>query len=801
MSPASSRLSLSVALATSIATILGLASCGAGNKARSTTSTGGASGSGGSVGYAGAAGGVSLVDAGCLTGQPCGDGGICAGTTCCSAELACGDVCCAMSEVCSFQKCVTPGAPCADSSDCMAGEYCESQLGEPVDAGMGDGSCVGAKMTTGRCLPSPPTCAPDAGANDAGAIACLEACSYKPTGTFNPVLEYSWGGVITSPFNTDVMMAPIVLPLEDTNCDGKIDQRDIPSIVFSSFANAIYNSQGTLHAIRVVNGALADRWMTAPILNPRMQIAGGNIDGKPGNEIVACSPPSGGMVNVMAFNGSDGSMLWSTPVAGGAGFEGQMTGIACFMPSIADLDGSGNVDVVVEGAVLDGAKGTVKAKLPGTTFVISDIDGDGTLDIVTGTAAYHSDGTVLATAPSTVVGEWPAIGDLNLDGKPEIVTINFPTHTLSIWHYDPNAPTKATVVRTGIDINGTAPQHCGPSEGLTEGGGPPTIADFNGDGVPDVALAGGIAYTILDGKKLMDPSFANAATILWTSVTQDCTSASTGSSVFDFEGTGVAQAVYSDENYLRIYDGPTGNVLWKTCNTTGTEQEYPVIADVDNDGHADIVVVSNAAGVGPSPTSEIWCSDNPNDPTAPHAQAGVRVFGDANGTWVRTRSIWNEHAYHITNVNDDGSIPQHELPNWQQAGFNNFRQNKQLGDVFAAPDLVVSIAPVCPGPTALVATVRNIGQAAAPAGVVVGFYEGTPPGTKLGQATTTQILYPAESQAVTLPLANPDMGLVSGATPVWARVDDTATPHPSWHECNIMNDTSALVSARCGTAK
>jgi hypothetical protein len=97
--------------------------------------------------------------------------------------------------------------------------------------------------------------------------------------------------------------------------------------------------------------------------------------------------------------------------------------------------------------------------------------------------------------------------------------------------------------------------------------------------------------------------------------------------------------------------------------------------------------------------------------------------------------------------------------------------------------------------------VRNIGQAAAPAGVIVGFYEGTPPGTKLGQATTTLILYPAESQAVTLPLPNPDMGLVSGATPVWAKVDDTTMPHPSWHECNTTNDTSALVSARCGTAQ
>jgi hypothetical protein len=177
------------------------------------------------------------------------------------------------------------------------------------------------------------------------------------------------------------------------------------------------------------------------------------------------------------------------------------------------------------------------------------------------------------------------------------------------------------------------------------------------------------------------------------------------------------------------------------------------------------------------------------------------VFGDANGTWVRTRALWNEHAYHITNVNDDGTIPQHEPANWLQLGFNNFRQNKQPGNVFAAPDLVVTVAPVCPGPSALVATVRNIGQAAAPAGVAVGFYEGSPPGTKLGQALTTHILYPAQSEPVTIPLANPDMGLLSGATPVYAVVDDTKIPHPSWHECNTANDTSPPTSAKCSGAQ
>jgi hypothetical protein len=254
--------------------------------------------------------------------------------------------------------------------------------------------------------------------------------------------------------------------------------------------------------------------------------------------------------------------------------------------------------------------------------------------------------------------------------------------------------------------------------------------------------------------------------------------------VFDFDGDGQAEVVYSDEQRLRIYAGATGDVVWSTCNTTGTLQEYPVIADVDNDGHADIVVVSNSYA-----SPGIQCNDGTNI-----AQAGVRVFGDAAGTWARTRRIWNQHTYHVTNVNEDGTIPSVEAPNWSQPGLDNFRQNKQPGGEFAAPDAVVQIAPACGAQYGLVATVTNIGEAALPAGVIVGFYTGAPgSGTKLGSAPTTSVLYSAQSEKVFLALPPQ-----STTTQVYAIVDDTTTPHPTWHECRTDNNTSAPVSDSCG---
>jgi hypothetical protein len=506
-------------------------------------------------------------------------------------------------------------------------------------------------------------------------------------------------------------------------------------------------------------------------LHPGRSIAAGDIDGQPGNEIVVCTDNGG----VRAYR-ANGDELWT-----------DYTGAGCFMPSIGDLDGNGQAEVVVESRVIDGASGVPKATLSpanSANIVLSDMDGDGQLDIVTPTRLYKADGTLIAD--TGLAGTYHAIGDFDEDGVPEVASIDRPTHTLSVWHYDASQPGNFAILRTGIDINGTFPNNCpSGSAGATVGGGPPTVADFNGDGTADVAVAGGIGYAVIDGTKILDSSVPANQTNLWLSQTKDCSSAATGSSVFDFEGDGVAEVVYSDEHYLRVYRGTDGNVLLQTCNTTGTLYEYPLVADVDNDGHADIVVVSNDY-------SSITCPDDSSK------QRGVRVFGDDEGKWVRTRRVWNQHAYHVTNVNEDGSIPTSEVPNWTVPRLNNFRQNVQPLGEFSAPDLVVTIFPRCTAEYALVARVRNIGTASVPPGVAVGFYAGDPAagGTLLGTGATTKALYPAESEDVVLPLASPPAGVKDGSVAVYAVVDHGNPPHP-WHECRTDNNQSPPGSGAC----
>lgn len=743
-----------------------------GNGGETTSATG-------STTQTGSGGGFSTgTQMACQPGTPCTTPeqtpGVCTdNVACCPLASACGSVCCGGTEVCSFAQCVVPGIVCHDDKDCAAGEYCDFSLGEASEGGGGAGggpSCPGgAPQPTGKCMPKPPVC-PD-GMEPGDPPTCVTSCEYiPPANVFTPELKYGWGDPASVTDN--VMMSPVVIQLDDDNCDMIVDEKDIPEIVFFTFDNNDYNNgsgtSSTLHAISIVEGQVVEKFAVgtdgASADAPGRSIAAGDVDADGSNDIVVCTKDG----RLRAYN-VDGTIKWLSPAR------------ACFMPSIADLDQDGTPEVIDVGHVVSGADGTTKATFPTDQYVVVyDVDGDGLLDIVSGSRVYAADGTTkVDTALSSTHA---AVGDLDFDGVPEIVSIHFQSHSVNVWHVDPNAPGGFEIIRSGMDLNeGISPNPCciaNPgNSGCLYGGGPPTVAHFNNDVYPDVGIAGGIGYIVFDGQKLMDTAVASAETRLWLTPTQDCSSAQTGSSVFDFDGNGVAEVVYADETTLHIYDGPTGMPLFETCNTNGTLWEYPLVADVDNDGHADIVVASNSY-------SGFNCGGTKT--------TGVRVFGDLEGKWVRTRRVWNQHPYMVTNVTESGAIPAAQLSNHLQDGLNNFRQNVQPSGQFSAPDLVVTLAPVCEGEYGLRARVLNIGEAPVEPGVVVGFYEGAPPsGASLGQAQTSLTLYPLTYEDVILPLATAPAG------DVYAVVDDGMPPHP-WHECRTDNNTSAVVDPACG---
>jgi hypothetical protein len=714
-------------------------------------------GGGGAIGGGtggGAIGGGTGGGSACADGDPCGDGGVCAGGSCCLGDSACGTVCCGASQVCSFLRCVLPGAACRDSTDCSGTDFCDLSRSQPgqLDAGV----CLTAP-SPGQCVSQPPVCPPDAGT--AAGRSCVEPCRFTRTsGQFRPVVKYAWGNP-AAPYTSDVMMAPIVAQLDDDDCDGRITSQDRPDIVVVSFESGAYTALGTVRALSVKNGALQQKWSHAGVINASSQLASGNIDGMPGNEVVGC-----GATGPYALNGADGTTRWVA------------TATTCGTISLADLDGDGHVEVITESQILDGRTGAVIRALPtSANDTVADVDGDGVQDIVSAAMISRADGTVLAqqAGPAGFV----AIGDLNVDGKPEIVSVNSSTHTLAIWTFDPTQPNNARLIRSGLDINQTlSPTLCPTgSAGNVGGGGPPTIGDFNLDGFPDVALAGGVGYAVFDGKKLMDGTPA-AQTLLWIRQTQDCSSAATGSTLFDFDGDGRVEAVYADEVNLHVYDSATGADRFTTCNTSGTLIEYPLVADVDNDGQADLIVVSNA-----------YAFDCVGQPGVRFS--GVRVFSSMDDDWVVTRRVWNQHAYSVTNIEEDGRVPLTPARNWVTPGLNNFRQNKQPGLEFAAADAVVSMSGSCGlnGVTYQV-VVTNVGEASMPAGVRVELViEPLGVATLLTTLSTTRSLGPTQSERFVY-VTTEDVA----ARPVIARIVATGL-----RQCRTDNDTSTPPTVGC----
>jgi hypothetical protein len=191
------------------------------------------------------------------------------------------------------------------------------------------------------------------------------------------------------------------------------------------------------------------------------------------------------------------------------------------------------------------------------------------------------------------------------------------------------------------------------------------VADFDGDGEPEVGVASLSRYTVFD----------TDGTVMWSNTVSDYSSSQTGSSVFDFEGDGLAEVVYADEHTLWVFDGATGAVkMEQPGHASGTLMEYPLIADVDNDGTTEIIVASN------NYTFAGW--------------NGITVIGDAEESWMESRPIWNQYAYHITNVENDGSIPVFQEPNWLT--WNSFRAGgAESGPAHWLPDLSPSSADVC----------------------------------------------------------------------------------------------------------
>lgn len=394
--------------------------------------------------------------------------------------------------------------------------------------------------------------------------------------------------------------------------------------------------------LRAVSGEDGDPLWSADglELQPFGGLAGGDIDGDGKVEIIAVTHTN----RVLAFE-HDGSLKWTSEKAAGSIPETHA------YPAIANLDGEGSPEIIVGSAIFD-AEGNLLGRgdhgrgggTKGSTSFAMDLDQDGEQEVIVGNALYN-----MNASPIWYNGEedgHPAVADLDRDGTPEIIVSSKGSIRVQ-------SPTDGSVIWTK-DLPGNT-------------SGPPVIADFNGDGLPEIGVSSQNLLTVMDGN----------GDIIWSKATID-PSGYLAASAFDFEGDGLPELFYIDENRAWIFAGSDGQTKTEsTEHSSKTEMEYGIIVDVDNDGRAEIVIPSM-----------------PADSNNAGPNSGVFSFGAMDNSWRPARGIWNQHAYSITNVNDDGTIPEIPELNWKT--FNNFRSGNLTAHTgLVMPDLTAELLELC----------------------------------------------------------------------------------------------------------
>jgi len=458
--------------------------------------------------------------------------------------------------------------------------------------------------------------------DDGNAPQCDEVA---PPDSFAPAVQWEF---TPDDENTHALVIPLVANLTDDDDNDVIDMCDVPDVVLlaSHWTGVGVESEGRIY---VLDGATGELHYSIPdVLVGSTTPALGDIDGDGIPEILATNTDH----RMVAFE-HDGIQKWVATEQAGFGAI-----------ALADLDNDGDTEIIQDHAVLD-HEGALVTKTPGSSnnnfaVVVADLDGDDDGEIIHTFEAYHHDGTLYYHVPELVEGHngipnsgYPQVANLDADPEPEVLITS--KDGFSVLEHD------GTVKYNGVTpLGGTPWWYARPA----------AVHDFDGNGVAEFASATDEQYGV----------YSLDANLVWAATIKDGSGAAAGTA-FDFLGDATAEAIYMDEEYMFVYD-TDGSVIFQEPRSSATLIEYPIVADVDDDGSAEALIVSSAylfAGGEPNP-----------NPT-------LKVIRDAEDRWVPARRIWNQHTYHVTNVREDGTIPQVEPRSW--ALLNTYRTQAQIG--------------------------------------------------------------------------------------------------------------------------
>ncbi|MFZ5875050.1 MAG: CARDB domain-containing protein [Nitrospirota bacterium] len=609
-------------------------------------------------------------------------------------------------------------------------------------------------------------------------------CEVRPAQPIQAVVEWRHSEYSGYVLSSAVLVPPAIMNLTDDNGDGRIDHGDIPDVVFSrqhpnpTIALGPSNiARGILRAVRGDTGATiftVDSPDDPIDVSALAFLAAGDLDQDGLPEIVVGQTGAG----LLAYD-HDGTRKWDNAAAviawNLANPFNRVTMSEGVKPVIADVDADGQAEIVAGSTVIN-ADGSIRCAGPqgfglGTSNgirqspLVADLDLDGVQEIVAGHTAYRRDCTVMWHV-SAVTDGFTAVGNFDSDAYPEIALVTStsqsgqpPSTRLYLFEHD-------GVMKWG-------PVYINQLEGITirPPGGYPLIADFDGDGSPEIGVRSLRMYFVINADGQVQQTYALPQTVV-TGITPD-DGQTAAPTVFDLDGDRRPEVLFNTDKRFRIFDGASATLLHEEPFGAGRSLgpvQTVVVADVDGDDQAEAVVVGYAA-------------DGTYD--------GIRVYGSGASPWVNARWIWNQPSYHVTNVHDDGTIPQYEAPSWLT--HNTYRVQTPVGNPvnpYLAPNLTASYLRAVQTSAGVSVTVRlgNGGAIAAASGAPVAFYDGEPGagGVLIGTGQTTRAVAPGDYQDVTFPWS----GASVGTRMIVAVVD----PDGTRPDCDLADNRATLVT-------
>jgi len=502
------------------------------------------------------------------------------------------------------------------------GEWQDSDAPEGDTEGNSDGGAVGDEATDGDPSGGRPfSCAP----RPLELVAC-PAFADTAESPWEATIEWRWGS------DRGSRVAPLVGHFADDDDDGRYGPGDSTSIVV--VAAAAHDEGASTCALELVKapgeggplGSLDAACDVAP--------AFGDIDGDCVPEIVFVAITSEGPR--LAAIEPDGDVDWvADEMLAGEMLPGEI--LPGEMPTgaiaVHDLDADGRAEVLFAGTVYDHV-GQRRFSYGGAAAdeapYAVDLDGDALAEIVTPRGVWGTGGTLAIDLSALPPGSrlYPIDGDR--DGDPEL------------W-----VQTSSGLVV--IDPVTAMAQEVGPGQGQLGLDAVSTgiVDDVDGDGLPELVGAWGsrveLAWT---GERTLAE--------IWRTVGLDSSPVRGWPTAFDLDADGSAEVIVAGADRILVVDGIDGvqSLVGEVAPTLGATS-MPVVADVDDDGAAEIVFVSAA---GPALT----------------------VLGHAGDGWADARPVWNQVAANVTNVGDDGSIPSVPVRNWSQ--LDTFGTNARVHD-------------------------------------------------------------------------------------------------------------------------